>query len=270
MGNHYTRIVRIYPRNKKDKIPVTQICKSIQGSAHFENELIWNLNEEEGHLDLKWNAKRGGGDLGIEYQDYEVWEIDSDQKNQIIHNKKFSSNADYNGLFLFAFDQIRIKNTNKVLQEEYFKFIDYLKPKGRVTEYGQELCVDLSGCYYSDCSYEIGEFVPYKNPIREVSLKEFLEPRGEITGIDDILCNDLGAPSLNKFISFIYSEHDPEDIDLFKGFEHVQFLYNNRIVNEIIKTDNPYEIWQCKNSDWWDNCIYPDWIAFITKWENGL
>ena len=267
MANYFTRIVRVYQKKQSKKIPVSEICNSLARTALFENELIWNLNKEKGHLDIKWNSKRGGGDLGIDFKDFDVWEIKSDERNQITFNQLQTSKDNYNELFFFAFDEIQVKSNNEIINKEYFRFINHLKAMGRAKIQGDKALMKISGCYDSNCGYEIGELIPNQNRTREVNIEEFLQPRGDFISINQILSNEFASKELNNFLKFVSNHHEPDFLKHYNGFESIKFLWKNRIVNEIYKSDNPYDIWQGRNSDWWDNCILPNWIEYKIRKE---
>jgi hypothetical protein len=106
MGNYYTRTVRIY--GIEDTVPIEVICRSIESTALFENELIWHFNKEENRLDLKWNSKRGAGELGIDFSKFYVWEIKGDEINDIYFYNLNSNPIHLKRKNYFAFDSILI------------------------------------------------------------------------------------------------------------------------------------------------------------------
>ena len=116
-------------------------------------------------------------------------------------------------------------------------------------------------------SYEIGEIIPNQNPIREVNIEEFLMPRGEYLSINQIMTNELSTNGLNNFLKFVSSHHEPDYLEHYNGFESIKFMWKGRIVNEIYKSDNPHDIWKNRNSDWWDNCIFPSWVEYKIRKE---
>ena len=62
-------------------------------------------------------------------------------------------------------------------------------------------------------------------------------------------------------------------LELNQGFKSLRFLYRNRIVNEIILTENSYEMWIGRNSDWWDNCRHRSFLEYSLnqkRYDNNM
>jgi hypothetical protein len=251
MANYYTRIIRIYSKTEMEKINIEEITKKIVATATM-SDLYYYANMKEGCYDIKFESKRAGGEINLDYDKFDVWEIREHDifHNEIKHNPKNLT---------FGFDEIHFDSTNEILNQEFFKYFMELKSSGKAIEKNGILIMNESGSYYSGIYYDI-EFEDSKERIREVDLETFLEPRGETANVDGIMGNENITKGLDKFNYFAFhNQHDPDVFSLYEGFNSIKFLWEGRLVNIAYKTDT---YWSGKNSDWWDNCLLPEWIKF--------
>ncbi|MCP4520377.1 MAG: hypothetical protein GY827_01555, partial [Cytophagales bacterium] len=63
-------------------------------------------------------------------------------------------------------------------------------------------------------------------------------------------------------------DNDPYE-NIFDGLKAVKFLNNNRVVKEarFNRWENKFtnqsgQMWEYSSSDWWDNCLNPEWTNF--------
>jgi len=264
MANYYTRTIRVYGINKR--IPVDQICKSISETALFEHELIWNLNEKENHLDLKWNSKKGAGELGIDFSKYFVWEIKSCEENEIYFYNRNSKPICLKRKKYFAFDSVYIESANEYINET---FLNHLFPTDSNLKNIKKQ-INIQGSYKSHCSYEIGEIEQGNlSPVKEKDLNHFLTPRGDLIMINEFNSDFKGSDKLNEFMNFANLYWKSDEYELHEGFRKLIFMWNGRIVNTIERGKYSYDMWKGKNSDWWDNCKLPAWIKFTNERESS-
>lgn len=259
MANYYTRIVRIY--GTENIVPVELICKSIEKTALFENELIWNFNKSENRLDLKWNSKRGAGELGIDYSKFHVWEIKANEKNNIYYYNLSSEQIYLKRKTYFAFDSIIASSTNKYINKT---FIDRLTPNKAIKNYTNTE-IEVEGQYNSNCDYEIGEIAAPVNETIKTDIDDFLKPRGEYIMINKFDENYKKGEALNEFLNFTRLHWHPDEYELHNGFNKLEFKWKGRVVNTIERNKNQYDMWIGKNSDWWDNCKLPAWMKFVKE-----
>lgn len=251
MGNYYTRIVRVYEKNPSTKVDINRLLAEIKDTALFEYELIWNKSNQNNYFDLKWNTKRAGGEMSLDLNHFDIWELRGHDSNQLFFNKELLASEEVNDTILFEFDEIHLENENPILNNEYFTSLirhHMISYKNGVRKF------QINGFYTSSCDYEIGETEEYKQLTKQVDLGEFLEPRGESICISRVITKYQVTKELNKFLNFVCGHNEPEMLELNQGFKSIKFLYRNRIVNEIVLTENSYDMWIGRNSDWWDNC----------------
>lgn len=257
MASYYTRILRIYGVN--NSIPIEQICSSIKSTALFEHELIWNMNEEENHLDIKWNSKKGAGELGINFQKYFIWEIKANEYNEIYFYNRNETPTKFKQKQNFNFDSISINSSNQFINEKYLKD---LFSKGIDYKIINE-SIKIKGSYKSNCGYEIGEIDPENlSPIKHQNINQFLEPRGEFIMINEFNDDFNGHEKLNEFLKLITLYWKSDEYEIFEGFNNLVFKWKGRIVNTIVRGQYSYDMWKGQNSDWWDNCNLPAWKKF--------
>ena len=264
MANYFTRTIRIYGIDKT--VPVEQICTSIKTTALFENELIWNFNQKENHLDLKWNSKRGAGELGIEFSEYYVWEIKACESNEIYFYNRSSIPIRIKEEGCFAFNSIIIDSSNDYINETFLKHL--LPKKSNSKNIKRDL--KFQGSYESHCSYEIGEIEENNlGPVKEKNIDQFLTPRGDLIMVNEFNHDFQGSQKLNGFVKFANLHWESDEYEIHEGFNKVIFMWNGRIVNTIERGEYPYDMWKGKNSDWWDNCKLPSWIKFVKERRNA-
>lgn len=259
MANYYTRTVRIY--GTENTVPVGAICKSIESTALFENELIWNFNKAENRLDLKWNSKRGAGELGIDYSKYHVWEIKANEVNDIFFYNRTAKPIHLKKKNYFAFNSILIDSKNEYINNTFFK---KLIPNFNCTEHINTE-ISIEGQYKSNCAYDIGEVTGPVNETIEKDLDEFLKPRGDFLMINEFESNFEKNEIFTELLKFVYLHWHADEYELHEGFNKIEFLWKGRVVNTIERSDNAHDMWIGKNSDWWDNCKMPAWIKFINE-----
>ncbi len=257
MANYYTRIIRIYSKTTMEEIDIEKITKRIVETATM-SDLYYYKNNEERCYDIKFESKRAGGEIDLDYEKFDIWEI---RENEIFHNE-----TKYNFLNVtFGFDEIHFDSTNEMLNQEFFKYFMELKSTGKAIEKDGILIIKESGSYHSGIYYDI-EFNDSKERIRQVDINTFLEPRGDTANFDGILDNENIAKDLDRFDYFAFQNpHDQDLFELYDGFNSIKFLWKNRIVNIAYKTET---YWSAKNSDWWDNCLLPEWTKFRKKRKN--
>jgi len=251
MANYYTRIIRIYSSSRFENIDIEAITKTVVRTATM-SDLCYFVNKEEQCLDLKFESKRAGGEINLDYGRFDVWEI---RENQVFHN---DVNYGYKDV-TFGFDEIHFDSTNEILNHEFFNYFMVLKSSGRAKEENGVLIIKEKGSYHTGIYYDI-KFEDSKERIRQVDLDMFLEPREDICNIDGILDNENVAKDLDRFYFFAFlNPHDKEVFKLYDGFRSVKLLWKGRPVNIAYKTET---YWNGKNSDWWDNCLLPEWLSF--------
>jgi len=252
MANYYTRIIRIYSKTDFSKINIEEITNTIDQTATM-SDLCYYVNNQNKCLDIKFQSKKASGKIALDYNQFDVWEI---REDQIFHNE-----INYSRGVTFGFDEIHFDSTNKILNEAFFKYFMELKAKNQAIERNGSLIIKESGSYHNAIMYDI-EFKDSKERIKQVDLETFLDPRGDWSGIEKILNNDNVKGDMDRFNFFVSNPHDPEEFKLYEGFNSIKFLWRGRIVNIEYKSETN---WSGKNSDWWDNCLLPEWINFRAK-----
>ncbi|MDF1698650.1 MAG: hypothetical protein P1U56_22550 [Saprospiraceae bacterium] len=233
---------------------IEKITKRIVKTATM-SDLYYYKNKQEECYDIKFQSKRAGGEIDLDYDKFDVWEI---RENLIFHNGlKHPPETS-----TFGFDEIHFDSTNEIINQEFFPYLMELKSNGKAVEKDGILIVKESGSYHTGIYYDI-EFKDSKERIREADLSTFLKPRGEIANIAGIIDNENIAKDLDRFDYFAFcNPHDQDVFKLYGGFKSITFLWKNRPVNIAYKTET---YWSGKNSDWWDNCLLPEWIDFRKK-----
>jgi len=160
MGNHYTRIVRVYAKTQERKIDKDAICKSIIDTAYMEHELQVFENREEDCLDLKWTSNRAGGELNLNKEEFDIWEIRGGDYNNIYLNQELIGGKEDNGFIFFGFDEIVIRGlTNKI--DDFLKdfyLTDNRKYWKKEEEEQNEIRIVVHGLYSTGIRYDLGEY----------------------------------------------------------------------------------------------------------------
>lgn len=266
-----TKVIRIYPKNKSIKdINCFEICKHLAESAsELSEKVIYYVNENENCLDIKYHSRRGSGELGIE-NDLENFDIWLTSCGSGIDYTGMYVKKSYGGASLYQFDEIRIMGEQKKLLESLY--IPFFKPHGDRTppyflkkaleeEINNKISFKQNGVYTASNSYKIGE--KYSRIPEQVSIKEFLKPRGEGSFIDEFLIYPSDNDGIEYLLKTVFDETDNQyDRGRFEHLTGIQILFKNRVVQEVI-WDKTF--WRFSSSDWWDNCITPDWIEYKSR-----
>lgn len=270
MGNYYTRIVRIYPKSKSTKLDKVQIAENVVKTALLDYELNVYDNEEENCIDLCWRSKRAGGDIPIDFKLIDVWEIRGGDYTQIFFNGKPLSQRTFDGLFFFRFDELEINYANDSIEEILIDIFPHVNPNNRLPASSIENTTKfrINGIYRADNDYVIGT---QDNKINYLDKKDFLALKGTTNLIDGCISNESKINSLTKVIKKFYDIEtgQSQEFNPYPGLTYFQLNYENRPVVQIHKNqENKYEPWLYKSSNWWDNCITPEWIEYKTKKTN--
>lgn len=273
MGNYYTRIVRIYSKEKSNKLDIKLIAENIVETSLLDYELNVFDNIEEGCVDLCWRSKRAGGDLQIEPNLIDTWEIRGGDYTQIFYNGKSLGQRGFDGLFFFRFDELEIKYNNDSIEDILMDIFPHVNPKDRINAIytGDSVKFKINGIYRADNDYVIGN---KENKINYIDKEKFLELKGTTNLIDGCISNESTINSLTKTIKKFYDFETGQDreVHLYPGLNYLQLNYQNRSVVKIQRDEaNKYEPWIYKSSNWWDNCILPEWIEYRTarKYTHG-
>lgn len=266
MGNYYTRTIRIYPKNKNQKLDKDLIIKSIVESALLDNGLNVLNNDGKNYIDLCFSSKRGSGDLGIDLSTVDVWEIQGGDGTRICLNT--NRIVDGFGLYFFSFDEIEIKGDISKLDDlinDIFPRYDPRYEKFPLSRKNEIYCYKVNGIYSSGSYYGIGN---EENKINNLDKKDFLKLKGQYNRFEGCITSSYEIDNLVKvyqrFNNFELSVK--QDDEFYLGLDYLQLNYKGRAVFQIKSNfSNPYQKWIYKSSNWWDNCVFPEWIEYKTK-----
>lgn len=267
MGNYYTRIARIYPKDKEQNLNKEEIAQSIVSTALLDYEV--NVLNVEGNdfVDVCFSSKRGNAEYGLNLDEVDIWEIQGGDGTKISMNS--NKIVDGFGLFFFRFDEIEIKgdlsNMNDVIKDIFPRYNPKYQ-KFPMKEIDGKLYYSVHGIYNSNSSYTIGTSENW-NRINYLDVEQFLELKGEYNSFEGCITSSNQIDNLsnlyNRFRNFALSDQKEE---FYLGLEYFQLNYNGRPVfqirNNII---NPYQKWIYSSANWWDNCVLPKWIKYQTK-----
>ena len=266
MGNYYTRIVRVYPKNEKIILDKDEISNSIVNTALLDYELNVYDNKRNNCLDFTWRSKRAGGELGIDNSLIDVWEIRGGDYSRIFFNGNLLGNREYNGIFFFKFDEIEISGRLEKLEELMLDLFPYINPKERLSlkKKDESFIIKVDGLYKADNDYEVGN---EENRINQLSRDEFLKLKGTTNLIDGVLINEWRMQNLSEFIRkfHLYERSIERTEDLYPDMQWFQLNFKNRPVAKISRNDNDWEPWRYETMNWWDNCMLPEWIEYRIK-----
>jgi len=263
VGNYYTRTVRIYPKNKGDKLNKEAICKSVVDTALLDNELNMLNDDTKDYLDLCFSSKRGNADFGLDLSTVDIWEIQGGDGTRICLNA--NKIVEGHGLFFFRFDEIEIKGEITKLDDlikDIFPRFNSKYQKFPMKKIEDRYFHNVHGIYSSGCYYEIGNV---DNRINKLNRDEFLKLKGEYNSFEGCLTSSYQVENLTK----VYQRFRDLDTtvnskeEFYLGLDYLQLNYNGRAVFQIKSNfENPYHRWIYKSSNWWDNCILPKWIKY--------
>ena len=264
MGNYYTRTVRIYPKSRDVRLDKQQIAEHIVKTALLDSEVNVYENFEDNCLDLRWNSKRAGGELGINKELIDVWEIRGGNYAQLFFNENLIGTRETNNLVFFSFDEIEIKSSSGEFDEIMKDIFPYINPKEWFYERldDQTVTIPIQGIYRTDCDAVIGDV---ENKINYLSKDEFLKLEGIVSMIEGCLVNEWKTNSLwnvmNKFHIYERGKIDGESV--YPHVDYFQLNWKGRPVAKMDRTDNQHwAVWKYQFACWWDNLIHPDWIAY--------
>lgn len=267
MGNYYTRLARIYPKNKGIKLNKREIADSIVSSALLDYELNVLDTKENEYVDVCFRSKKGNGEYGLNLDEVDIWEIQGRDGTKITMNS--NKIIDGFGLFFFRFDEIEISGDLAKMDDvikDVFPRYDPKYQKFPMKEIDGKLYHSVQGIYNSNSNYSIGSSENW-NRINYLELDQFLELKGEYNGFDGCITSSYQLDNLtNIYKRFRNFELSDQKEEFYIGMDYFQLNYKGRPVFQIKNNmKNPYQKWIYRSSNWWDNCILPKWIEYKTK-----
>lgn len=277
MATIVTKIIRVYPKNERiENIDCQKICSHLANSAtELWEKVIYFINQNENCLDIKYKSRRGTGELGIEdeIQNYDIWITacgDNTDGFQVTSNENQSENK--YGINLYKFDEIKILGQHEKLIRDFYpmffyfgkeeKTPPYFLSKAIEKQFDNEISFNQAGVYTASNDYDIGKkhsLVP-----ELVSEEEFVKLRGESSFIENFLFYPSHYYGLESLLKTVFDEGNQNQYgsDGIDNLIAIQFFYRKRVVKEL-KWEKSF--WKFSSSDWWDNCISPEWIEYKTR-----
>lgn len=267
MGNYYTRIARIYPKNKGHKLNKEEIAQSIVSTALLDYEVNVLNSEQNNFVDVCYRSKRGNAEYGLNLDEVDIWEIQGGDGTKITLNS--NKIVEGFGLFFFRFDEIELKGDLSKMDDvikDIFPHYNAKHQKFPMKEKDGKLYYSVQGIYNSNSNYTIGTSENW-NRINYVDMEHFLKLKGEYNGFDGCITSGYQIDNLsNVYKRFRDFELSDQKEEFYKGLEYFQLNYKGRPVFQIMNNMiNPYQKWIYRSSNWWDNCILPKWIKYQTK-----